>query len=302
MQSFHDNTLAELDSPSRIFRTDMKECSSPLKLKVKEFFATSLFLNKRESMQMDDFFTFNEAINEEFFLEPLVLPVNKEDYDETTITRSSDQHINETSTIESKVKKGLKIQNMKNNKSTNEPSANFEVKVLEVRKPEANLLLKNNNIEELPKTLQSPVNNSVSKFKSTPIKVLNTPVPKNKCLKNIQQQNDSSVRSAAKKKSIALYNERNQLKSRIIKVSTFWKGFNNFIPSVFRLISFQNNPAKQIIEYQDFSLKGLSHDADESNILDIESKFCKEIDLIEEEYFIKDDDSAINYGAFKNTP
>lgn len=59
-----------------------------------------------------------------------------------------------------------------------------------------------------------------------------------------------------------LYNLKDppQLRAKVSKVYSFWNGKTSFIPQVFRVIDFKKDRRGKLLEYLDYSLKGLSHE------------------------------------------
>lgn len=86
------------------------------------------------------------------------------------------------------------------------------------------------------------------------------------------QNTDPAYLRLRKKKAVAAM-ERYHLKTRAMRISLFWQGKKNFLPSAFRLVCFSNDSTKTLIEHQDFSHKGVNHIDEAFDAKSLVSKF-----------------------------
>lgn len=302
MNYFSKESLAELDNPSRLFRETITDCMSPTKLKSKEQIKPFSFLNKREMMEIDDFPHFQELHKDAFFIQPIAVTVGDNQKKPELETYDTSKKIDEISPISVKAEPHVEIHKFKRTRSSPESVVKKDYTSTVHRNPETCFL----SDEEMTRKITSPAINPkiepFNKSKSLGNETLNITVPEIKTSKHVFQSRaePDSPSLMKKKKPISFYNDRNQLKSRINKVNSFWKGTNNFIPSVFRLVNLQQGTKNILIEYQDFSLKGLCHMGHESNDYLYESKLSKQLDQIGEQYFYEDVDFGYGNEAIYN--
>lgn len=290
MNFLTNDTLAELDSPSRHFRTTVANCQSPTKLRAKQLFLSNPFLAKRQSLDFDDNPYFTEPATHQFFIRPIPLSKNYTIENNEPETCENNQRVDEMSPISEKEDPDPKALKLKKTKSSTEVIVKTEILESNAEYKEREFISDADNgkkdFEIISSTKIEPVNDTVSII----IEIIDNGQDEGKTEKLIKERkNEKQLDRIEKKKRIAsFYHDRNQLRSRISKVIAFWKGDNNFIPSVFRLVSLKQENPKILIEFQDFSLKGLSHIGEGFNDQLSESKLSKRINMIGQQYFDTD--------------
>ena len=279
--NFSKEYLAELESPTRIFRNNIDRCMSPTKSRVKDSFLTGMFLDKREIFELDEYPTMSTCIKSNFFTDErsrskhkIIKPFNLE-------TREMSQQINGPSP-----------------QTIRETPAPFPVKFKQAQTK--NETSKNENGKEFKETIEKGFLSDDEQFKSEaePIfnirtKSTNTHFPNaieqpaidmsnNRYEKYIQQRKSVGIvdKNLKRKKTSTKFLDKSQLRTRILKISTFWRGKNCFIPSAFKVIKLNDSSDKVFIEYQDFSLKGLSHITDNFGETGSQFKLSSQLDTL----------------------
>lgn len=285
--NFPKDFLAELETPTRIFRTNMDKYVSPTKPRNKDAFLNDLFLSKRETLELDDCPNFNLSIKDEFFYEDKTKPEVK-----ATTTMPAEPETRETS----EQVDGPSPQTVKENPIPI-PSKFESLKKVTETIVEPKKLKRSKNIENDFLSDQESKNPSIRRLTSPKIESVAEALKQNtegnsfeagnnKYQEYIQHRTSNGIsdKNNKRKKTGMQSLERNQLKSRANRVSQFWKGTNNFIPSVFKVIKLEIDPKRAIIEFQDFSLKGLCHmdeNAEDGNQTD--SKLSIHLDRLGDE-------------------
>lgn len=289
MNFITEEMLEELASPSRIFRTDNTLPQSPRKQQAMDRFLNKSLLNKRESMCFDDFPNPTRPDSDEFFIE--VVPMRaKEERDKNRAEEASKRSSVPEEMVDAKVinVKATLVQSAQEVTEFSLTNEKIEVVTTELAVSTEITQIAHKEVEcrvEEARVEQKPQINNSSTFETDDIKT--SPVIDKFVRKLSKAEIDvPGMPNVKRRKASTLTNERNLIRSRIAKVSMFWKGDNTYIPSVFRTLMLVKKPTKHLMEFQDFSLKGLSHGIDGQN------SEAKEVRLTgkaeEEEYFYDD--------------
>jgi len=293
MNFFAKDTLAELDSSSRLFRAEAPDCMSPTKLRAKELFLSNPFLAKRESLDLDDFAQLLDNQPHTFLLRPLAVAKHASAADEGAETKANSQRVDDASPqsarqmqerADAKLKRTKLVESVQAKSQIIEP--NLPVAVHKDFLSDVELAARGSDVED-HYTCEEPLKAESAPLPTEQFIVVSPTTDKigQKSRKADAQPTDKLIK---RKKTAPLYSERNQLRSRVAKVSAFWRGEHSFIPSVFRLVSLQTGARRCVIEFQDFSLKGLSHMADMCSDEMSESKLSRQIDNMGQVYFHED--------------
>lgn len=253
------NLLEELESPTRIFRTNIDGCASPTKIKSFGFSLTNMFLRKREVLELDDL--------------PEHAPRGQNFFTSELNCGKSD-----VGKIECSITKALAFKEDDRAKCGTDKFVPFvqlrykPVRVSAVTQEKANARTEqdapiDNDIlsedENFKKAINEAISTKADSLNASEVIGINNINDNNDIITKTdfnekqQQLNNSTEIKRKRVKSNAA--ERVQLKSRAARIAAFWAGKNNFIPAAFRLLSMQVNPDKCIVELQDFSCKGLNH-------------------------------------------
>ena len=278
--------LAKLETPTRVFRTCAHSKVSPIINRPNDLFINDLLVGKRESLEMDEFICSPASIYHDSFFESFVIPpvdtFNALEIDTQDISQQIEDLSPQSANIGAV--------------NSKEPSEfKLEHNRLELNKKiKAGVFVKQHKPSSL-KTTQS--NSTPSKMyckrKNEAIGELNTSSntqegptkPANKYGKLDKAKNlngDSELKTRVRKTS-GQFSDRNQLRPRALKVSCFWKGDKSYIPSVFKLLSLQKGSKRQLMELQDFSLKGLNHAIESSEDPGAETELSDSLDRLGEE-------------------
>lgn len=296
MNFFTKDSLDELENPRSMFRNDATDCPSPTKLKAKELFFTNSFLAKRESMDMEEPPELLSSINDKFAIETLPIAKDTNEKAEVTETHDASQKIDEISPLTIKDEPQINAPKFAKTNYSSEKYAQIYHFEPVPRLPDNNFLSEDE--ERHKKTNQKEQKVKIIEKNSKNIDVKSEDKRSNegqyhKLLKQRKSENLQLNRQGNKKKNTSQQLERNQLKSRINKVNTFWKGANYFIPNVFRLVNLKHGATKVLMEYQDFSMKGLCHINNALNEDESASKLSNKIDLIGKEYLHENDGDSM---------
>ena len=281
--NFPKDFLAELETPTRIFRSNINKYASPTKPRTRDTFLCDLFLNKRETLDIDDFSNFNPSIKNEFIIDEKV---------KLEVKTSTNQLIEAETRAVSEQVGGPSPQTVKENPipipNKFESSKKLTETVIQpdnsnnLRTDENDLQSENEFCKASIRKLSCPEIECTMESTKATIQKYTNGTSNNKYQDNLQQRISSgNPDKSVKRKKIGVQSlERNQIKSRANRVSQFWKGSNSFIPSVFRVIKLEREPEKVIIEFQDFSLKGLCHMDENPDYDDCNSKLSTHLDRL----------------------
>jgi len=268
MNFITEDMLEELASPSRIFRTDSTMPQSPRKQQAIDRFLNKSLLTKRESMCFDDFPNPARPDSDGFFIEVVAMRAKDDAEKETGEALSKRSSVPEevadakvinvkaVFTQTTKEVSEFSVVNEKIEVVTTELATSTEIMKVAVKEVECKIV----EAEPQPK---AQINNSPT-FETDDIK---TPPVVDKPARKLSKTEPDvcAVQNIKRRKASTLTNERNLIRSRIAKVGMFWRGDNTYIPSVFRTLMLVKEPTKHLVEFQDFSLKGLSHGIDGQN-------------------------------------
>ena len=278
--NFSNDYLAELETPTRIFRTNIEKCVSPTKPRSKDLFLNDLFLAKREILELDDYPNIPFSIKNEFFSEEIVQPEAKVTKIVEAETREVSQQVDGPSPLTVKGNPTPLPDKFKSEEllteTVKQPDIKKSPKILN-----KDFLSDDEQLKKEIKAIASP------KLQPHITSTKNIDLPdidniNNKYQTYVQQRKSTGIidKGIKRKKTSMCNTERNQIKTRALRVSTFWKGENSFIPSVFKVIKLENDSQKVLIEFQDFSLKGLCHMEDNYNDAGNESKLSSQLDRL----------------------
>lgn len=285
---FSNDMLAELETPTRIFRTNIEKCVSPIKQRSQDPFLQNLFLSKREVLDFDDLPLFPTSIKNAFSSEEI--PVSQPYIEKTVVTetRESSKQVDGPSPLQ--LKDNATPLPIKFKPTTILTDKGRPSEILSPAKiTEHNFLSEDEDLKKIATTIISPKNHSLNISRNGVNDLPDMDNSANKYQKCIQQRKTIGIidKGLKRKKSIMYTSERNQLKTRAMRVAAFWKGENSFIPSVFRVICLQREPLKMLIEFQDFSLKGLCHINENFDDEIYETKLSNHLDRLGDENLYK---------------
>lgn len=279
--NFSKECLAELETPTRIFRNNIDKCLSPMKPRAKDSVITDMFLAKREVLELEDDPTMSTFINNDFFTDErnllkdkIIKPCNAE-------TRETSQQVDGPSpqvTKENPTPFPVKFKQPQRQNETlkEEDGKKFKETI------EKGFLSDDEQFKSEAKAVLSPKINPIDTHFSNTIEQPTIGISNNKYEKYLQQRKSVGIldKTLKRKKTSTSIVDNNQLKTRTLKVSTFWRGENCFIPSVFKVIKLTDSSEKVLIEHQDFSLKGLSHIKDNFGDSDSQFKLSSQLDAL----------------------
>lgn len=291
MNFISKDTLDELENPSRLFREQSTLSHIPSKLKAKDIMSHNTFQFKRESMGFDDLPNISDPFIDGFFSEPVPIIHNDDDPKLLDIeTQDSNQKIAELTSLEVQQALNLSMLKYKRTKYSSVISEDSEIKESELNSDNKDSRIEIKKPQEI--NIISTDHNHTSPKDSHIICIENTkrrPIIEKPYRKSFKTDREFQKQQLQTKRRIILQqNERNLLKSRIAKVAKFWKGENTYIPSVFKVICLIKETEIFLVEFQDFSLKGLSHMIEDVNDELLESKLSRKLDLIGEKNFSED--------------
>lgn len=284
--SFPNDLLADLETATRIFRTNVPKSSSPFNLYPQNLFPSPVFLGKREVIELEDIHPFSSDIEKEFFNNTSKLVKPKTDVPLDLETVHSSQKLDD----------GLKITEFDHHRGYR-----CKLRPTKVNLKTRNEIDKKRKTESIKETFLSepeesenvkttvPASNDIAADLKQPQKELRQEnLNTTSYDKVIEQHKSSSVfKQTIRKRKISMHNtDRGQLKNRVSKVAAFWKGENAFLPSIFRLLRLEKFPHKVLIEFQDFSLKGVNHVNESCEEQDAEAIMAEEMDGLSAEGFV----------------
>lgn len=276
---FANDALAELETPTRIFRTDSTSNIQGFKNKTQSPLLYSLFSGKREMMELDEVSHHATSIRTEFFSDDIKKYRNQPTHTSKT-TNLADKNFFET-VLPIKQQKSIdsgceKFKKVKTISKLMEDKTDIKLDL-----PLCNVDVSNN----IPSQYQNPLQNISNEISNSVQAIKPIEIPQNSKYNKIvlqRKQGDSLIPFNRRKMSLS-NNDRGYLRSRVTKVCAFWRGDNNFIPSVFKLLKFTKEPKRAIIELQDFSMKGLCHISDSFNQDDNDRDLTKQLDSLGDE-------------------
>ncbi len=253
--SFQDN-LPDLDTSARFFDDRRNNYPpSPVKQKAREIYNKDFCLKKRPSRFFDDdsqsFFNIKHVLKDPFKSAKPFPPI-----------------FNKLETVQEKelvnvqfaeVERDLKLNQL--SPETQEPvsQSDFKIKITKSKlKP----------VENKPKMPEPKLDKPEPKVekpkrperKKSADELNNLPKFHSKYSDYIKERQGKNNTKKRHKKSIHYSKYPPQLRSKISKVHSFWNGKSSFIPHVFRVIDFKRDRKGKLLEYLDYSLKGLSHE------------------------------------------
>lgn len=301
MNFITEDMLEELASPSRLFRANSTASHTTKKAQVMDRFLTKSLLSKRESMCFDDFSHSPKLEPDRFFIETVAVQEtceSKKNGEKSQLTISTEVRIVEKQ--EAREPEERFGQDFKENLVSSVGKEKIQVESLDL---------------QAATTLQTDQSGSTLHRESSPLVQTKAVVNNSKFFETentkISPQVDAPNRKASKceldlqnsqlmrkRKPSTVNSERNLIRSRVNKVSTFWKGENTYMPGVFRTLSIVRGANKCLVEFQDFSLKGLNHNGDGLNEDSQEIKAESKNEAVDDEYFYDDFDGAgSNFGT-----
>lgn len=276
--NFPKDMLAELDTPTRLFRTHIHNRISPFRPKTQSPLLETLFVRKRETLELDDIPHFSSTIKNEFFGDD-ILVYKKPVISETELETTCIMHQIRVDLVHQCKEPGITF-----------PSDFKKIKTVTNWQTDVNSLQLDNTRKEaisddpdnpkINKIVESPELQPIEDSKLTPKEVSVTANQNN--YNNIVQQRKASilVGTQARKRLPFSSQVTNQLRTRALRVSSFWRRDNNFIPSVFRLVQLVREPKRGLVELQDFSLKGLCHVDDSFGEENLGAELDKQLDML----------------------
>lgn len=252
--SFQDN-LPDLDTSARFFDDRRSNYPpSPVKQKAREIYNKDFCLKKRPSRFFDDdspnFFAITNVPQGPFKAAKPFPPIFNE------LEPAQEKELVHVQFAE--VERDLKVNQLSH--ETQEPATqnDFKIKITKPRpKP----------VESKPKTPEPKIEKPEPKPEKPKkperkksadelnnLQQFNTKY--SDCIKERQGKNNTKKR----KKNVMYSKYPPQMRSKISKVHSFWNGKSSFIPHVFRVIDFKRDRKGKLLEYLDYSLKGLSHE------------------------------------------
>ena len=275
---FPNDSLAELETPTRIFRTHGGSNAQFNRPKVASPLLDSLFIRKREMMELDEAPHHASRLKSEFFGEEIK---KQHEARSTGIDMSlpADKKLFEAL---------LPLQHAKADE-TRDPK--FKKVKAAAKSPEAPIEPKTNAVTPNDESVQhfhSPTQKTTRLIgKENPVK---SPTSKpveipesSKYTRAIQQRKQGDVTLLGRRQAPLNTGERGQLRSRMTKISAFWRGESTFIPSAFRLLQLRREPKRAIVELQDFSMKGLCHVSEGFANEEDEEDLAKHLDSLGDE-------------------
>lgn len=258
------NTLEELETPRRIFRSNTEPCVMPSKPRNSPFSLTDMFLKKREVMDIDELYP--QVQKQNLFA------------GESKLTTIGEKRLERAATASKLFNEDTILQRPENEKEAlvkeivykpRRHTVNLKCTPMDIGSFDDNKSFKNDFLsddENFKRSIRCAISTKASlvNYQSTKqpsLVEINASLIKTSDF--AQKLEASKSIEAFKKQRKMIAAERNQLKTRAHRISLFWNGKISFIPSAFRLFSVSPDYKKSITELQDFSLKGLNHvDAD----------------------------------------
>lgn len=275
---FPNDSLAELETPTRIFRTHGGSNAQFNRPKVASPLLDSLFIRKREMMELDEAPHHASRLKSEFFGEEI-----KKQHEArlagTDASLPADRKLFEAL---------LPLRSVQSDETRN---AKFKKVKLPAKSPEVFIEPKTNAVtpnDESVQQFNSPTQktarlngkeNPVKSPTSKPIDISES----SKYTRMIQQRRQGDATMLNRRQTTLGTGERGQLRSRVTKINAFWRGESTFIPSAFRLLQLRREPKRTVVELQDFSMKGLCHVSEGFANEDEEEDMAKHLDSLGDE-------------------
>jgi len=274
-------TLDQLDTPSRIFRPHLDECAACPRPKAQCPYLADGLLKKRELLDEEETPLYKPSECPEFFADdgqigPVCAKPPKGEITSPNGRKCCPAVRESNNTVSFSPSKTIPLK----------MSIKRDVRAKANVSPQKDEVAENDFLSEdegfkkaINEAISSEMVSGNTSFVDTGSKINSDcyALRYQKCVSKRARNTNAAYLEKRKRKAMAAI-ERYHLKTRALRISLFWQGKKNFLPSAFQLVRFSAESNKVLIEHQDFSHKGVNHIDESSEVRSLASKLSNVLD------------------------